>query len=92
LKKRYDYVREWFVNDKYSHSDQVFADIIYALAQIHRTNQQMAVIFSVDVALTAIIQSFEAVLTEILKLEYHMQNHMKKQHNLQHHDFPAYEA
>jgi hypothetical protein len=92
LKKRSTMPRESFVNDKYTHGDQVFADIIDALAQIHRTNQQMAAIFSEDDALTSIIQSFEAVLTELFKLESHMHDHTKKQHILQHHVFPAFEA
>jgi hypothetical protein len=38
------------------------------------------------------IQSFEAVLTELFKLESHMQDHTKKQHILQHNVFPAFEA
>jgi hypothetical protein len=92
IEEAFDYVRESFVNDKYTHGDQVFADIIDALAQIHRTNQQMAAIFSEDDALTSIIQSFEAVLTELFKLESHMQDHTKKQHILQHYVFPAFEA
>jgi hypothetical protein len=92
IEEAFDYVRESFVNDKYTHGDQVFADIIDALAQIHRTNQQMAAIFSEDDALTSIIQSFEAVLTELFKLESHMHDHTKKQHILQHHVFPAFEA
>jgi hypothetical protein len=92
IEEAFDYVRESFVNDKYTHGDQVFADIIDALAQIHRTNQSLAEIFSEDDALKAIIQSFEAVLTELFKLESHMQDHTKKQHILQHHVFPDFEA
>jgi len=93
VEEGFTYVVESFHNYERTHGDVVLADIFTAFGQIEATNQQsLASFFAEDEAMLAEIERFSAVVDEAWKLDGKLDDQNAKQHVVENHLAPAFEA